>query len=395
VSNPNPGGARIRRTVALSRVRPVPNLRFRRPPEHDELEVTVLGNTYGESVCVHLGGGKWMIVDSFRRQRARKPLPQPAALEYLAALDVDLAEVAAIVLTHGDTDHCVGASALAQACSKAEVYLTAAMAPRVFFSRVKAKWQGDEKVRRATQELILLLEVLDDPHNPRPPVEGQAKLPIWTSPDRSVRVRALSPSSTTVDFSRRHIGRWLDGLSAKPDSIGQSHDNNHVSIATAVESDELAVLLGGDLEEHSNPKMGWAGVVADLEPGHRPADLVKIAHHGSDTSKCDELWEPGGRLLADLPDALLAPWQSGGTPKLPTDDMIDYFATRTNSLWSASYTRRSLSISSLDSEEASASTRLLPRTRPVRSEVGWVTARRKLNAPAPWDIVAVRPGAKL
>lgn len=37
-------------------------------PRLDEIEVSLLGPGYGESVVVHMGGGEWMVVDSDARR---------------------------------------------------------------------------------------------------------------------------------------------------------------------------------------------------------------------------------------------------------------------------------------------------------------------------------------
>ena len=55
-------------------------------PESDQLEVTLFGSGYGESVVVHIGDGKWLIVDSSINSDTKKP----AALEYLEGIGVDI-----------------------------------------------------------------------------------------------------------------------------------------------------------------------------------------------------------------------------------------------------------------------------------------------------------------
>jgi hypothetical protein len=58
------------------------------PPQYDEIEVSVFGSGYGESVLVHLGQHEWMVVDSC----VDMPSGQPAPIQYLRGLGINPAE---------------------------------------------------------------------------------------------------------------------------------------------------------------------------------------------------------------------------------------------------------------------------------------------------------------
>jgi len=45
------------------------------PVKQDEIEVSVFGPGYGESILVHLGAGKWVIVDSCRDNKTGETIP--------------------------------------------------------------------------------------------------------------------------------------------------------------------------------------------------------------------------------------------------------------------------------------------------------------------------------
>lgn len=93
-------------------------------PENDELEITLFGSGYGESVVVHIGDGKWIIVDSSINRDTRKP----AALEYLEGIDVDVSsQVKGVVVTHWHDDHIRGISEIAKKCSSAKFCISAAL----------------------------------------------------------------------------------------------------------------------------------------------------------------------------------------------------------------------------------------------------------------------------
>ncbi|MBN1875905.1 MAG: hypothetical protein JXA33_16905 [Anaerolineae bacterium] len=56
------------------------------PPAPDELEISVFGPGYGESILVHVGAGNWILVDSCLDPVSK----QPAALTYLDTLNVNI-----------------------------------------------------------------------------------------------------------------------------------------------------------------------------------------------------------------------------------------------------------------------------------------------------------------
>ena len=84
-------------------------------PRPDEIEVSLLGPGYGESVVVHLGDGEWMVVDSCTGSDG-----EPAALEYLNGIGVDPgSSVKMIVATHWHDDHTRGMSRIVEECTSA------------------------------------------------------------------------------------------------------------------------------------------------------------------------------------------------------------------------------------------------------------------------------------
>ena len=51
----------------------------------DELEISIFGPGYGEAIALHLGFGKWVLVDSCLEPKSGKP----AQLQYLESLGID------------------------------------------------------------------------------------------------------------------------------------------------------------------------------------------------------------------------------------------------------------------------------------------------------------------
>jgi hypothetical protein len=67
---------------------------FGAPPCDDTIEVTFLGPGYGESVLLHIGSGRWLIVDSCIDTTTGRP----AALDYFRELGLDPRDAVILVL---------------------------------------------------------------------------------------------------------------------------------------------------------------------------------------------------------------------------------------------------------------------------------------------------------
>jgi glyoxylase-like metal-dependent hydrolase (beta-lactamase superfamily II) len=105
------------------------------PPAADVFEVSVFGPGKGESVVVHLGASRWIVVDSCRDQRSG----EVAALEYLRGIGVNLAtDVLAIVATHAHDDHFAGIADIVESCDAAIIITSQALANREFLALVEA-----------------------------------------------------------------------------------------------------------------------------------------------------------------------------------------------------------------------------------------------------------------
>ena len=86
------------------------------PPAPDEIEVSVWGAGYGEAIVLHIGGGKWVLVDSCIDPGSQVP----ASLDYLKNLKFPVGEaVKLIVVTHWHDDHIRGISTVLDECKSA------------------------------------------------------------------------------------------------------------------------------------------------------------------------------------------------------------------------------------------------------------------------------------
>ena len=90
-------------------------------PQERELEISIFGPGYGESIVIHLGYNNWMIVDSCIDTQTRKPIP----VEYLESINVDPeTAVKRIVASHWHGDHIRGMSDIVKICKNATFCLS-------------------------------------------------------------------------------------------------------------------------------------------------------------------------------------------------------------------------------------------------------------------------------
>ena len=270
-------------------------------PEPDEIEVCLIGPGYGESVLVHIGDQKWVVVDSCRNLDNR-----PASLAYLDHLGVDPEEsVCLIVVTHWHDDHIKGMSDLVEACPHADICCAAALCEDEFLVQLNALEGSEDTPRgRNMRELFNVMNQV---------IERGATITRATSNklihrQAGCEVWSLSPSDLTFQTFLRRM-RILMPQRGQPKHHIPPLEPNDTSVVVLVEVGETAVLLGSDLEH-----AGWVAMLDDKNRVGRKASAFKIPHHGSEDAQVDRLWS---EMLEDGPFTVLAPWRNGGNA-LPT-----------------------------------------------------------------------------
>ena len=161
-------------------------------PKTNEFEITLLGPGFGESLVIHLGDNRWIVIDSCIDSETNRP----AALVYLENIGVDPAlSVSHVIATHWHDDHIGGMATLIKTCTAAEFCCGAVLTDPEFIKLVKIFNQRSIAVSTGLAEIDQVLELLmkrgDEPRY----VLGD--LPILTLPATAnapiARVTALSP----------------------------------------------------------------------------------------------------------------------------------------------------------------------------------------------------------
>lgn len=290
-------------------------------PTPTELEISVFGPGYGESVLVHVGHGRWVAIDSCIDPKSKRP----RALDYLEEIGVDPATAVDFLLaSHWHDDHVRGISELLQACESAVFSCAQALTNKEFL-QLAALFEDDSvAAARSSQELHkCLVDAAERSERSSRPlfkvatsdkvlwaaVLGQGGSPI------SVTLTALSPSDEMNLRAIRDMADAFVALSrgASPDRIASSRPN-HVATAVRLDIGERSLLLGSDLEDHGDPLVGWAAVLLGTQSLQRVSETFKVAHHGSESGHLDAVWS---QMVRADPLCLLTPFRHGGH-EIPT-----------------------------------------------------------------------------
>jgi len=340
-------------------------------PQDEQIEVTLFGPGYGEAIAIHLGYGRWMLVDS-----CIEPGEKKASTEaYLDSIGVAPSQVKLIVASHWHDDHVRGLSSLIRKYRQAEFFM-----PGVFSNSESAgflaAYSGAESsgLSRGTKELVCAIQDCAQP------VVTKERTLVYQSNDHGVPISVLAYSPTEAGFSDflQKILRYVprDGANMP---IGHAPDlsPNFTSIVLHIQISDEAMLLGADLEDHH--KCGWEWVWNQQWHGSRPrAGYFKIAHHGSKTGENSRTWR---QALTESPLAVMSPFVRG-SQVLPTAEDKHRIHARTDRAF----------ITSVSSRKPKLPTDQLKRLQDIcesvnvsQSGFGAVRSRRQLGTTS-WDV---------
>lgn len=252
----------------------------------EELEIHILGKGVGESTVVGLPNYGWLIIDSFIDKQTK----QPAALDLLDELQINYTDVKSILVTHWHNDHIRGVSRIAEACSNADIYISAAMTTKPFLE-LAASYQKAQKFSRddfdgGIDEAAQLFELVR---------KGQRKLKQLTQDQRihtsscGFEIWSLSPPQATCVQCAAYFSSILS--KNKYSQIAPVSNENFHSVVLLIITPLGSLLLGGDLEVHSSSEdHGWEAVVQSDGRPTCAADVFKIPHHGSETGHHEGVW---------------------------------------------------------------------------------------------------------
>jgi hypothetical protein len=286
----------------------------------EDIEVSVFGPGYGESVLIGIGGHYWICIDSCKETPRARPMP----IEYLLSLGVDVStDLKVLIATHWHDDHISGLSEILSIAKNAGFFCPVGMNENVMGQLISA-YNGTRQIssRPGTSEIYKALKYLSD-NNIYPRLIGEAsillKQPSPAEPRIGIELMALSPSSYAVSKCLLAIGRYLEGLEG-PVTALPAPKENLLSSAICLSIGEYRVLFGADLEYRADPRIGWIAVCnLGKHVAIDKSSTYKVAHHGAASGDGPRIWS---ELLSDDPICIVTPWRLGGNI-LPSGDDID------------------------------------------------------------------------
>ena len=293
-------------------------------PRPNEIEISLLGPGYGESVVVHLGDDEWMVVDSCVGRDG-----EPAALEYLDGMGVDPhSAVKMIVATHWHDDHTRGMAGMVRKCTSARFCCAAALRDKELLAVVDGLAEKTGfRMSNGAREIRAIFSHLAE----------RKTQPVWAIANRRVfrgadcAVWSLSPGDETLERFLRSVGSLISTTEMTPRRV-LPPSPNELSVVLWVECSGTIVLLGADLE-----RVAWTAIIGDrTRPGGR-ASVFKVPHHGSITADSPAVWR---RMLDPKPLAVLAPWRRGNKA-LPAPEDVARILSRTTTAYASADPRRS------------------------------------------------------
>lgn len=311
-----------------------------RPPRPDEIEVSIFGPSYGESVVVHTGNNEWLIVDSCNYPSSREPIP----LNYLKQLGVEPSrDVKLIVATHWHDDHVRGLSSIFRECESAEFVFSEAVASEYFITLAKLLGGGSfvDEGPCGVDEFCAILTTMEERRRTEgnrwiSPILAGANKRLWQNqrsrgntsdlPEcKPCVVYSLSPSDTASVLAKSKIAELIPESKDTKKRI-PNLGTNYFSVVLWIDFEECAILLGADLEELGEPTLGWSAILVSKARPAGKAFLFKIPHHGSKTGHHPDLWS---EMIEADPVAILAPCVRGAN-RLPTSGDITRLLSYTN-----------------------------------------------------------------
>lgn len=360
------------------------------PPGAGTLEVTLLGPGYGETVLVHFGSNRWLIVDScLDLQDAR-----PAAIGYLESLGIEPgAAVDLITASHWHDDHIRGLAEVLERCSRARFACSAALSAQAFVAAV-SRFNAQNRLAGGSgvNELYRIYALLPD-RGAMLAIADRRLLSIPTGElghGLPVEVWSLSPADKQVDKFLVEIGAALPKIrETKYRAVPQQA--NDLSVVLLVSVGDVSVLLGGDLEETTDSRTGWSAIIESPGRPSHPASVFKIPHHGSITGHHDTVWD---RMVERDAWAMLTPF-TRGRKRLPDTADVARILGRTPNAYSTSVIR-----GKTGQRRSPAVERTLKEVgvelRPIMPRLGVIRLRRNLAVPdSRWQVELFRDACHL
>ncbi len=288
-------------------------------PKPQEIEISIFGPGYGECIVIHVGSGKWAIIDSCLDKQSN-----PVSITYLESLGVNVeSDVISVSASHWHDDHVKGLAKTIEACESARFSLGAALQTKEFVAfLIDHEAQHTKLLDKGGTELLRCLQLMAEGRRVVSPLMAGTLIfdfdPGELEHKKRVELRALSPSGKQyTDFLKR-IDKFYQSNHLVPKVRINDPNPNHLSVAMLLTIGNQSVLLGADLEQERDPNKGWNAVLGDRQDRSNRSHIFKIPHHGSKNAHNDVVWK---KMIKQPTWSVVTPWVKGGN-NLPLESDI-------------------------------------------------------------------------
>jgi beta-lactamase superfamily II metal-dependent hydrolase len=324
------------------------------------LEIHVFGADQGESILVKFPNGQWGVVDCYASSTNAST---NEALKYLK--DLKVSYLAFVCLTHPHHDHYSGLKQVLDEIPTRQFWYPSVITR----DRLSYITQLEKRNQKACtnedrgEKLIDLWEKVGDLIDNSSLQVRRLSLGLDLGVEShlgGVQIVALGPSGNAAHSFEQKLERcFQDG---KILSNKKQASINQCSIALSLTYDKHRVVLGGDVETQ-----GWLDLLDQQSKLATSACVVKVAHHGSKTGRCDGLWEAHGRNMTN-PVAVMTPFLRH---RLPHRSVLDEIGRNKYLLYSTSAIARRTE--TVDSPDSALLKLLVGAQPPTRNTTGLVS----------------------
>lgn len=351
-------------------------MNFFSTPLSNQAEVTVIGTGgYGETILVKLANNDWIIIDSCKVP-GKKTLP---SLEYLTKIGVTIeTDVKLIICTHWHNDHIIGLSKILEKCLSAKLSFAKATDKDKFLRFICFDSEKDKIVPQNSSysEFNKCLEIIADRgETVISAIENKCLYNQFLGGATNCEVYSIAPSDYTMQKFDHEIGELITEYGSPSKKIPRNSANAK-SVAVFLKLGIHRVILGGDLENASDPKEGWINILKNSTVIDKKSTLFKIPHHGSENGFNDEVWS---KLLDQNCIGKITPWNKNNG--LPEVEMLYKYCSLSDNVY---MTKSSISSKqkARDKQIEKMVERLNIKLKEVKCKLGIIQSRITLDDPS-------------
>ena len=344
-------------------------------PTAHTVEITLFGGGggFGESVLIHLGNNKWIVVDCCV-DATKHALP----LTYLEEIGSSPENIIIVICTHWHSDHIMGMSEILKKCNPANTTFYTALTKKD--SELIAEFIKDNIIKESlsySKEYLSIINVLNERqintvhvYQDKLICNAEGCLCYTLSPsdeDVNAFLQAQALNALKVEKSKVQKKKLsnldMSQIESADDIVsdlfaGYEEDTeiiddksepfrrkrislpsaNDRSVAILLCIGDQNIILGADLENDENDYVsGWGAIMKrNICLKGKKADVYKIPHHGSITGYAPEFLE---EYVQKGCLAKMTTWHKGGRI-LPKDDMLTLYMGLTDRLYITSRPNR-------------------------------------------------------